>query len=124
MSCIRISGTKAKLAKDVIDDGFDQTVNRHCYRIFARVRRLEGSELALQQTLRHEMVFSQGEAACDQFLRAVEKDDADIGPSMDKNVAIGALQRGAGDHGMLAGLADLLDLIGDRSQPGPAIFIG
>jgi hypothetical protein len=43
---------------------------------------------------------------------------------MHEDVAIGVLQRGAGDDGMLAGPAYPLDLIGDRSQPGPAIFIG
>jgi len=40
------------------------------------------------------MVFSQGKTACDQFLRAVEIDDGTSGPSIDKNIAIGALMRG------------------------------
>ena len=44
--------------------------------------------------------------------------------SVHENVAIGALQRRAGDHGVLAGLADPVDLVGDRLQPGPAILIG
>ena len=56
--------------------------------------------------------------------RAVEKDDADVAPSMHQDVAIGALQRGAGDHGALAGLADPVDLVGNRLQPGPAILVG
>ena len=90
----------------------------------SRVRRLQRLELAGQQARRHEMTFSRGEPARDQFLRAVEKDDADILASMHEDVAIGALQRGAGDHGVLAGLADPVDLGGDGLQPGPAILVG
>src|ERR1700730_8799600 len=43
---------------------------------------------------------------------------------MHEHLAIGALQRRAGDHGLLSGLADPFDLIGDSLQPGPAIFVG
>src|SRR5258708_21986810 len=43
---------------------------------------------------------------------------------MHEDVAVSALQRGAGDHGALAGLANPVDLVGDGLQPGPAIFIG
>src|SRR6267378_24486 len=70
------------------------------------------------------MTLPQREPARDQILRALEIDDADILPSMHEDFAIGALQRGAGDHGMLAGLADPVDLIGDRLQPRPTVFIG
>src|ERR1700704_701129 len=69
------------------------------------------------------MIFPLGEAACDQILRALEIDDADILASMHEDIAIEALKRGAGDHSVLAGLADPVDLIGDRLQPWPAIFI-
>ena len=54
----------------------------------------------------------------------LEKDDADIASVMHEHVAVGALQRGAGDHGMPAGPADPVDLIGDRLQPGPAVLVG
>src|ERR1700694_1256038 len=70
------------------------------------------------------MTFSLGETARDQFLCALEIDDADIVPSMHEHAAIGALQRRAGDRGVFAGLADPVDLVGARPQPGPAVFIG
>src|SRR6266404_8448638 len=70
------------------------------------------------------MTLPLGKAACDQILRALEIDDADILPSMHEDIAIGALKRGAGDHSVPAGLADPVDLIGDRLQPRPAIFVG
>src|ERR1700694_5784989 len=70
------------------------------------------------------MTFPLSETARDQFLCALEIDDADIVPSMHEHAAIGALQRGAGDHGVFAGLADPVDLAGDRPQPGPAVFVG
>ena len=70
------------------------------------------------------MAFARGQPGGDQLLRAVEKDDADIVTSMHQNVAIGALQRGAGDHRVFAGLANPVDLVGNRLQPGPAILVG
>jgi len=115
---------KVQLAHNVVDDRVDRSVDRYGHGIFTGVRRLKRLELAGQQPRRHEMTFAQHEPARDQIRRALEIDDADIGPSMDEDIAIGALQRGAGDHGMAAGLADPVDLVGDRLQPRPAIFIG
>ena len=93
-------------------------------RMFVRLRRLQGLELAVEQARRHEMILAPGEPVGDQVLRAVEKDDADIVSSVHEDIAIGALQRRAGDHDMLAGLADPVDLVGNRLQPRPAVFIG
>ena len=62
------------------------------------------------------MTFSQGETACDQLLRAVEIDDADIGPSMDEDVAIGALQRRTGDDPRLVPGEPFVDPGGDGHQ--------
>src|SRR5260221_3918854 len=70
------------------------------------------------------MALPLGEAVSDQFWRTLEIDDPDIVPSMYEDVPIGALQRGAGDHRMLAGLADPVDLAGNCLQPGPTVFIG
>src|ERR1700716_808904 len=70
------------------------------------------------------MTFPLGEPACDQIFRAFQKDEADIVPPIHEDIAIGALERGAGDDGVLAGLANPLDLGGDRSQPRPAVFVG
>ncbi len=55
------------------------------------------------------MALAAGKTAGDQFLRPVEIDDADVVPSMYEDIAISALQRGAGDHGVLAGLANPVD---------------
>src|SRR5665213_3117460 len=43
---------------------------------------------------------------------------------MHEDVAVSALQRRTGDHSMFACLAEPVDLVGDRLQPGPAIFVG
>ena len=53
-----------------------------------------------------------------------EIDDTNVAASMHENIAIGALERRAGDHGTLAGPADPVDLGRNRLQPGPAVFIG
>ena len=55
------------------------------------VRRLQGLELAGPAARRHEMTFPRGEPVGDQFLRALEIDDADIAAAMHEHVAIGAL---------------------------------
>ena len=88
------------------------------------VRRLKCLELAGQQSRRHEMPLSLREPLRDQLLGALEIDDADVAASMHEDVAIGALQCGASDHGVPARLARLVDLVGDRLQPGPAVFVG
>src|SRR5258708_39417019 len=70
------------------------------------------------------MTLARGEPARDQFLRAVEEDDADVITPMHEDVTVGAFQRRAGDDGTLAGLADAVDLVGNRLQPGPAVLVG
>ena len=49
---------------------------------FSSARRLQGLELAGQQSRRHEMTFSLRRDVRDQFLRAVEIDDADVVPAV------------------------------------------
>ena len=93
-------------------------------RMFVGCRRLQRLELAVQQARRHEMSFAPGEPVGDQGLRAVEKDDPHIVAAVHQDIAIGAFQRRAGDHDMAAGLADPVDLVGDRLQPRPAVFVG
>src|SRR5258708_39473379 len=70
------------------------------------------------------MTLARGEPARDQFLRAVEEDDADVVTPMHEDVTVGAFQRRAGDDGTLAGLADAIDLVGNRLQPRPAVLVG
>ena len=70
------------------------------------------------------MALAGGEPARNQILRALEKDEADVCAPVHENVAIGALQRRTGDHRMLALPADAVDLVGNRLQPGQAVFVG
>ena len=69
------------------------------------------------------MPLARGEAGRDQILRSVEKDDADIVAAVHEDVAIGALQRRAGDDGALAGGREAVDLVGNRLQPRPAVLV-
>ena len=87
-----------QLADDVVDDGFDCGIDRHGHRPLVRRRRLQRLELAGQQPRRHEVAAACGEAACNERLGAVEKDDADVVAPMHEDFAVGALKRRAGDH--------------------------
>src|ERR1700709_1623236 len=102
----------------VVDDGLDRGFDRYGDRPLSRLWRLRRLELAGEQSRWHEMPLAGGEPARDQILRTVQKDDADIVASMHEDVAIDALQRRAGDEGVLACLAGAVDLVGDRLQPG------
>src|SRR3954469_17381075 len=101
-------------ADDVFNDGLDRRVDRYGYRVFCHVWRLERPELAGEQAWRHEMVFAPGEAVRNQWLGAVEKDDADVAASVHQNIAVSALQRRAGDHRTLASQAQPVDFACDR----------
>ena len=48
------------------------------------------------------MLMTGGDAAGDQLLVALEVDEADVGSIADQNIAVAALQRGAGDDIMCA----------------------
>ena len=70
--------------------------------IFVRSRFLQCFELAVKQGGRHEMLMTGGDTAGDQLLVALEVDEADVGTIADQNIAVAALQRGAGDDIMCA----------------------
>src|SRR5487761_1960940 len=70
------------------------------------------------------MAFAPGEPVRDQGLRTAEEDNAGVASAMHEHVAVGALERGAGDHGVPAALADPVDLVGDSLQPWPAVLVG
>src|SRR5437764_11972695 len=92
--------------------------------MLVRRRRLQRLELAGQQPRWHEVTPAGGEPARDQRFGAVEEDDANVTASMDEDVAIGALERRAGDHGALASPAGAVNLVGNGLQPGPAVLVG
>ena len=70
------------------------------------------------------MSLAPGQPVGDQGLAAVQKDDPNVIAPVHQYRAIGAFQRGAGHYNVAAGIAYPVDLIGDRLQPGPAIFVG
>ena len=115
----------------------DIQVRDNCLNDFARMRSdrdrdrpfvggrlLERGELAVEQLRRHEMIGARGDAARDEILIALEIDQPDVLPLADENVAIGPLERRAGDDAMIAGAPRGVDPIGDGMQPGPAILVG
>src|SRR6185295_4767900 len=106
-------GNQVQLSDDVIDDFFDRRIDRYRDRPFVRSRPLQRLELAGEQARRHKVPLARGEAGGDQILRSVEKDDADIVTAVHENVAIGALQRRAGDDRALTGGREAVDLVGD-----------
>src|SRR5690242_7711356 len=91
--------------------------------MFIRPRFLESLELAVQELRRHEMAVTAGQAPRDQRRIALEINEADIGPAADQDAPVASLQGRAGDEGVPLRLADLVDEIGDRLQPRPAIRI-
>ena len=58
------------------------------------------------------------------FLAALQEDEAHILAPAQQNVAIGVLQRRAGDDDVLAAVAHPRDLVGDGVEPGPAVLVG
>ena len=83
--------------KDLVHDRFNRRIDRHGYGTFVVAGRLKGLELAGQEFGRHEMVFPQREPVRDQGLVAPEIDDSDVMSRVDEDLAIRALERGAGD---------------------------
>src|SRR4029077_2989856 len=73
---------------------------------------------------RHEMIVAGGNAPRDQVAPAFEKNNAHVAPRADQYVAIGALERRAGDDPVIAGFSGVVDPGGDGAQPRPAILIG
>src|SRR6185312_4386618 len=105
---------RSQLAQDVGDDVLDRAVDRYCERALVGRGRLEGAELAGEQTRWHEVTLSPAEPVSDQSLCAVEIDQAGVGSTMHQDVAIDPAQRRAADHDMPGRVADTVDLGRDR----------
>src|ERR1700760_3546629 len=116
--------SRPDLSDDVIDDGLDRRVDRDGDRTLVGFRPLQRPELAVEQPRRHEMPLAAGKPLGDQGLAAVEKDEANIVPAAQQHATVGAFQRRAGDHEMVADITDPLDLVRNRLQPWPAVFVG
>ena len=69
------------------------------------------------------MLMTGGNTTCDERLVAFQVDQADVDATADQNIPVAALQRGAGDDGVSARKARVVDPAGDRRQPGPAILV-
>ena len=63
---------------------------------------LQGRELAVEQAERHEVLVPRRHPLMDQLARTLQVDQPDFGPVADQDVAIGTLQRRAGDDARLA----------------------
>jgi hypothetical protein len=77
--------------------------------MFVGLRLLEGSELAVEQRRRHEVAVAGGKPPRDEVAVAFQKDDADVRAFAGENVAIGALERRAGDDAVVAGASRRVD---------------
>src|SRR5690606_30286471 len=87
-------------------------------------RLLQFRDLAIAQSPRHEMLTSRRETARDQVLVAAQVDDAGVAVALHENIAIGALERGAGHDHARAVRAPAADLRGDGVQPRPPVLVG
>ena len=58
-----------------------------------------------------------------RFAVAFEENQPNVAPLADQDIAIGALERRAGDDAVIASLAGGVDPGGDGVQPGPAVLI-
>src|SRR5262249_6409623 len=88
------------------------------------LRLFERGELARKQRRWHEMAVTRGNPARDQVLAPFEIDETHVRALIDENVAIGTLERGAGDDTMIAGFARRVDPGGNGLEPGPAVLVG
>src|SRR5688572_25430184 len=66
--------------QDFVDDLGRRPADIDADRPFFQRRLLQGGELVVEQCGRHEVALSRGHAPADQFARALEMDQTDIGP--------------------------------------------
>src|SRR5262245_14427814 len=105
------------LGGDVLGTGGDVNLDR----VFGRLQRLE---LAVQEVRVHEVPLALRQPLGDQLLRAFQPDKLDVlGVLPAKVLLVGVLQRGAGQHDLLAASARLVDQPPQRLQPRSAIVV-
>src|SRR5208337_1372500 len=114
----------SKFLHDILNDLAGMRNNRDDDRVLVRLRFLERGELAVEERGRHEMPVACGQPARDQLATALEKNDLHVGALADEDIAVGALERRAGDHAVIADAARRIDPGGNGMQPGPAVLVG
>src|SRR6202050_3287536 len=103
----------AERVDDIIDDLARMRRDGDDDRALVRGRFFQRRELAVQQRRRHEMIVARGNAPPDQLAVAFEKNQPYVAPLADQDVAIGALERRAGDDAVSARFAGVVDPGGD-----------
>ncbi len=98
-------------------------VDRHDSRL-VRGRLLQRVELAAQQRGRHVFMVACCDPRRDQRLRAFDVDEGNVRPRRANAIAIGALERGAGQYARLALTGPAFELLANPVEPGPAVGVG
>ena len=78
------------------------------------------SELAVEQCRRHEVAVAGRKPPRDEVAIAFQEDDADVSAPTGEDIAIRALERGAGDDAVVPGVTGCVDPCGDAVEPGPS----
>src|SRR5262245_45340272 len=115
---------RTEQSDDLLSDSTGRWIHVYGERLLARTRFLEGIDLALQQTRRHEMAATPRQALGDQVSAAAKVNELYFRPVADDDLAIGPLERGASDDPRLLLGALIVDPSGDALQPGLAVRIG
>src|SRR5262245_6839374 len=89
---------RAEQSDNLLGDLTGGRLHIQSQRIFVRIRFLKGIDLALQQACRHEMAAAPCQALGDEVSAAVKVDEPYFRPITDDDLAIGSLERGAGNY--------------------------
>ena len=84
--------------QNLFDDFVRPRLDRDNDWIFIWSRFLQRLELTVKQALRHEMLMTGSDAACDQLLIALEIDQTNVGTIANQNIAVAAFQSRACDN--------------------------
>src|SRR5262249_17941880 len=113
----------AEPLNDLLPDLARMRNDRDHDRVLVRLRFFECRELAGEQRWWHEMPVACRQPARDQVPLALQVDDADIATLANQDIAIGALERRAGDGAMISDAPGRVDPGGNAMQPGPAVLV-
>jgi hypothetical protein len=114
---------ETKLRDDRFDDFARMGNDGNGNRTFVGLRLFQGLELAVEERRGHEVIGARGEPAGNEIAVAFEENDAHVAPAADKNIAIGALERRAGNDAVLAVQSRRVDPLGNGAQLRPAIRV-
>src|SRR5215475_5096254 len=114
---------RAEQSNDLLGDLTGRRLHIDSQRILVRIRFLERIDLALQQAPRHEMAGAPRQALGDEVSAAAKINEPYFRPIADDDLAIGPLERGAGDDPRLLLGALIVDPGGDVLEPRLAVRI-